>query len=182
MTFTQRKVGSTKSWNINLLTICLLFIAQWGKFPVVKIHLPTTVSSKNYITKTQCSAWTLLTIKKQGPIYPCLLNPGIINYKHCSLLRKESQREESKSWHIWHFYITIFSHISNFTEKGKVFHENFSYWKRRKLSSLTCSWPKYRQLLEELVLCCPISPLHSCHIPITSNSIHADRSENYQSR
>lgn len=62
-----------------------------------------------------------------GQLTLFLLNQGISSYKHWSLPRRGSQREESRYRDIFCiFYSTIFSN-SNFTKKGKIFHESFSY-------------------------------------------------------
>lgn len=68
----------------------------------------------------------VLAIKNQVQRTPGLLNPGIINYKHGSLLRKGSQRGIKSHDTSCIFYSTILSN-SNFTKEGKVFHESCSY-------------------------------------------------------
>jgi len=117
----------------------------------MKICFHLQSAGKNYITKTQSSSGTLvLAIKKQGLIYPLPIKSR--DYQLQTLVFNETRewkREITESWHILHFLYHYLLTQSNFTKKGKVFHESFSYWKSRKLSPWTCSWLKYRQLSED---------------------------------
>lgn len=159
MTFTQRKVGSTKSQSINLLRVCLLLRAQWVKFPVMKICLPTAVSRKKLHNQNSIQLMnTSLGNSETGSNFTSwLLNAGVINNK----LRKGCQKGITKFWH-------LSSHTQVILWKRKSLSWQLLPLKEQEALITGKQLFKYRQLLEELVLCCPIPSLHSCHIPITA--------------